>query len=355
MTAPARIVLAAALGLALSACAPIGADSIRTDRIDYASAMAESWKQQMLLNIVKLRYFDPPAFLDVSSVIGAYELQRQIALGAGFGYQTDKGANNILGATGTFTDSPTITYTPLTGKKFINALLKPLPPRTIFAMIETGHPADFILPIAVDAIDGIRNGSSAPSRSHHPDRAFHRVVTAIRHIQEAGDLTLHMEKRNGHEETWLSLRDDGDSSVARDIAFITKTLRIHAANGEYLLTFGSRQHRPDEIALLTRSMQEILVDLGAGVEVPAADLKAGRATRVAPAAAAGADCPLVHIHAGSARPADAYAAVRYRHHWFWIDDRDLQSKRIFMFLMIFSSLAETGGAPQTPIVTIPAH
>jgi hypothetical protein len=348
-----RLALTAFLILSVSACAHIGADSIRTDRIDYASAMAESWKQQMLLNIVKLRYFDPPTFLDVSSVIGAYELERQIALSAGFGYQSEKGANNILGATGTFTDSPTITYTPLTGEKFINALLKPLPPQTIFAMIETGHPADFILPIAVDAIDGIHNGSSAPARSRHPDRAFRQVAEAIGRIQEAGDLSLRMEKRNGHEETWLSFRDDGDPAAARDIAFVTRTLRLHSATGDYLLTFGSRQHRPDEIALLTRSMQEILVDLGAGVEVPPSDVTEGRATKVPPLT--GGDCPLVHIHSGDARPADAYAAIRYRTHWFWIDDRDLQSKRIFMFLMIFSSLAETGVVPQTPIITIPAH
>jgi hypothetical protein len=47
--------------------------------------------------------------------------------------------------------------------------------------------------------------------------------------------------------------------------------------------------------------------------------------------------------------------VRYRNYWFWIDDRDLNSKRLFMFLMMFSSLAETGAVPQTPIITIPAN
>ena len=31
----------------------------------------------MLLNIVKFRYFDPPVFLDVSSVVSTQELQTQ--------------------------------------------------------------------------------------------------------------------------------------------------------------------------------------------------------------------------------------------------------------------------------------
>jgi hypothetical protein len=55
------------------------------------------------------------------------------------------------------------------------------------------------------------------------------------------------------------------------------------------------------------------------------------------------------------QPSDAYAAVRYRDHWFWIDDRDLASKRAFTFLRIFSSIAETGSVPQVPVLTIPAN
>jgi hypothetical protein len=54
-------------------------------------------------------------------------------------------------------------------------------------------------------------------------------------------------------------------------------------------------------------------------------------------------------------PPDAYAAVRYRNYWFWIDDQDLDSKRAFLFLRIFSSIAETGAVPQIPIITIPAN
>ena len=102
-------------------------------------------------------------------------------------------------------------------------------------------------------------------------------------------------------------------------------------------------------------MQEILTELAAGVEVPEEDLAEHRATAV-PNISAGAEAqPLIHIHSSSARPLDDYAAVFYRGRWFWVDDGDLRSKRVFLFLMIFSALSETQAVPQVPIVTIPTN
>jgi hypothetical protein len=47
--------------------------------------------------------------------------------------------------------------------------------------------------------------------------------------------------------------------------------------------------------------------------------------------------------------------IRYRDHWFWIDDRDLQSKRAFAFMMMLFTLSETGEKENLPLITIPAQ
>ena len=46
------------------------------------------------------------------------------------------------------------------------------------------------------------------------------------------------------------------------------------------------------------------------------------------------------IHTAQTKPKESYAAVHYHGHWFWVDDRDLTTKRVFSFLMLAFTLME---------------
>lgn len=341
----------------LAGCQTIGADSVQRDRLDYATAIGDSWKEQALLNIVKLRYFDPPVFLDVSSVISSYTLQGQVSLGARIFRSSPEDTFRELGAQGTYTDRPTIAYAPLTGDKYVNSLLRPIPPQAIFAMIQAGHQADYILQAGVRAINDVYNYTAAPARARDQDPAFQRVIRAFRRLQQAGALGVRVQKQRGAEVTIVFFREGVDDALDVEIRELKRTLGISEGVREMELAFGSLRHRDNEITLLTRSMMEMLVELAAGVDVPPQHLAEGRAREGRlPAATPGPrDYPLALIRSSTVQPGDAYAAVRYRDHWFWIDDRDLASKRVFTFLRIFSSIAETGAVPQIPVITIPAN
>ena len=347
--------LACAL-LVLQACTSIGPATVPRDRIDYLGAMGDSWKEQTLLNIVRLRYGDAPVFLDVSSVISSYALQGQaFANGA---WSVDRlGSIVNLGANATYIDKPTISYTPLTGARFTKSLLTPIPPAAIISLIQAGYPADFVLGTSVRAINGIYNRSLALGRPRPADPQFGPLLAAIRRIQDSGALGMRIEKRGPEEAALLTLPDKPIAQQGPDIQFIFKTLNIEAENNEILLAFGSRQRSRNELALLSRSMVEILIEIASGVEVPDEHVAEGR-TLAAPAAKSDAppsERPLVRIHSGSARPSNAFSAVEYRDTWYWIDDGDFQAKRTFTFLMMFFSLAETGVTPQAPVITIPAN
>ena len=353
-----RIVAAALLAcsiLVLEACSSIGPSTIPRDRTDYITATADSWKAQTLINIVRLRYGDAPVFLDVSSVISSYSVQGQAFASGGMSID-EPGSVVNLGANATYIDKPTISYTPLTGARFTKSLLAPIPPASIFSLIEAGYPADFVLGVTVRAINGIYNSSRVLGRERRADPQFEPLLAAIRRIQDSGALGMRFEKRGPEEIALVGFPAKLTPEQERDVRFIFETLNLKPENNEILLVFSSRQHNRNEFAVLSRSMTEILLELAAGVEVPAEHVAEGR-TLAAPATKADApssERPIVRIHSGPARPSTANTAVHYRGTWYWIDDGDMQSKRAFTFLMVFFSLAETGVTPQAPVLTVPA-
>jgi len=377
----ARLTAVLLVALAVAGCQSYGPGSIQRDRLDYAGAIANSWKELTLLNIVRLRYFDTPTFLDVASVISSYQLQGEVRFGTEIFPNAAADTNRVFGATGIYTDRPTISYAPLTGQKFVDSLLRPIPPQAVFAMIVSGHQADFIFQSTVRAINDVYNFTGSPARARREDPEFSRVTAALRRIQQAGALGMRIEQRlnprepagSGRreegapgrrieqrveaEESWLFFRERVDEQTGEDIRFLKQALGVPADAKELRLVFGSLRRREEEIALLTRSIMEILVELAAGVEVPAAHVTEGR-VRPSPDPAEQAvsrQDRIVRIRSVGEPPQDAYVSVRYRNQWFWIDDRDLGSKRIFTFLRMFSSIAETGVAPQVPVLTIPAN
>ncbi|MBS0559986.1 MAG: hypothetical protein JSR21_08030 [Proteobacteria bacterium] len=346
--------------LGVAGCASIGPVTVPRDRVDYMTAVADSWKEQTLLNIVRLRYGDAPTFLDVSSVISGYALGGQLSAGTAISSDlTSTIPRNLvtLGSGASYVDKPTITYTPLMGDKFAKSLLRPIPPSAIFELIQAGYPSDSILQITTRAINGVYNRSTVGGQTREADPEFYPLLDALRRLQLSGAVSMRLEKRGTEEVGILVLSTSRPTVVQQDLLYVEKTLRITPEkNGELTLTFGAIPRNDREIAVLSRSMLEILIETAGGIDVPGAHVAAGRtapATRLSDAANQ-RDRPLVKILSGTTPPPRPFVAVHYEDTWYWIGDDDFSSKRIFTFLMMFFSLAETGVTPQVPLLTIPA-
>jgi hypothetical protein len=116
-----QILVCAVSGLLVlgTGCKSIGPKTIPRDRFDYSSALAESWKNQMLLNIVKVRYLDLPIFLDVGQVVSGYTLETTGNLGGQLSSSDALLGNRAtMGAGVRYTNRPTITLHAVDGGSF---------------------------------------------------------------------------------------------------------------------------------------------------------------------------------------------------------------------------------------------
>jgi len=320
------------------------------------NAIASSWKRQTLLNIVKLRYADTPVFLDVGQIISGYQLEGTVGVQGTLNSASALGDIVELGTAGRYTDRPTITYTPLTGAHFIQVLMTPIPPPALFMLVESGVAVDLLLQVAVQEINGISNRRGG-LRSRAADPDFPRLLDAMRRVQDSGAIALRVERSEGSkaEGTVMTIRREAlPPEVQADAALIRSLLRLRADQDEFRVVYGAQARAAEEVAVQTRSAFQIMSQLGGDVEVPAEHLAEQRTYPSPPPAVPGDPAlpPMVRIRSATEVPDDAFTAVRYRDHWYWIDDRDIRSKSIFTFLMILTTLAEKGGHVQPPVVTI---
>lgn len=352
-SAPALLFL---MLLSLWGCAGIGPRTVLNDRFDYTTSLGDSWKQQMLINTVKIRYGDTPIFLDVASIISGYTLETGVSLtgqAARFGYGDTFAAAQ---ARGTFTDRPTITYMPLSGEKFARSLMKPLPPPAVLSLIQAGYPIDIVLKICVHSLNGVRNQYGGSARARAADPEFYPLLERLRKVQDSGAMGLRVQKTNETEGVLMSFSRKTDASPDDDTLFIRKTLGLDPAAGEFRVVYGSVAKDDKELAMLTRSILEILIDIASGIDVPPVHIDEKRVNPAVPELTQQGTPvpPLIRIQSSSEKPMDAFIAIPYRGYWFWIDDRDMRSKSLFSFLMFIFSLTETGGKEGAPIITVPA-
>jgi len=340
----------------LSGCTGIGPTTVSRDRFDYTAAISDSWKHQMLFNIVKIRYGDAPVFLDVSSVISQYQIGGAVNLGATINYPPSS-TSGTLGGAGTYVERPTITYSPIMGDKFARSLMSPIPPPAILSLMQAGYPVDLVFRLLVQEINGVRNRFGGEARARSADPEFYSLIEKMRQIQSSGAIGMRFKRTGKEESASMVIRGERDPAIEALSAEVRKLLRLDPHAKEFNVVYGSIPKDDKEIAILTRSLLQVIVDISAGIEVPAAHVEQKRVgpTYVEEAVKDGRILPLVRIHSSSKKPDDAFVSVPYRDSHFWIDDRDLMSKKIFSFLMFVFTLVETGEKGTAPIVTVPTN
>lgn len=342
-------------------CSSIGPGRVTQDRFDYTAAVADSWKSQMLLNLVKIRYGDAPVFLDVGQIVAGYSFQRNLGATAGANIFSGSSPSNIptgtfgVSAGGVLNDSPTVTYTPMAGERFARSLMTPIPPSVILNIIQSGSPVQEVFRTSVQSVNGVDNRRVGRQYVRRANPEFYALLPNLERLQSSGDIGMRSQQVDRESKLFILFRPKIAAAEENARHNTAKILGLDPSVREYQVIYGTVASNDKEIALLTRSILEILTDIASYISVPDTHVtdKRVRPTSEGDLGPDGPIPPLIRIMSSTERPVDAYAAVSYQGYWFFIDNHDLPSKNMFSSIMFLFTFVETGSKEAAPILTIP--
>lgn len=336
----------ACLALALVAsvgCMGRGPRNLPSDRTDFVDAISDSWKRETLLNIVKLRHGDAPVFLQVTGVI----CQRSTSASAGISESWPIGTRGIpsANASTSVSETPTVSYRQLQGEEFFKCLMTPVPPAGVMLLTNSGWPTDILLWCGVDMINDLHNTPTAfvSATDQPPDPAFIRLVAILSKYQSDGVFSARYEIRSGAPVVILTVPLSADGPLGQDIAEVRKLAKLDPTVTEFTIVYGISTRANNEIAMKTRSVLGMMAFLARSVDRPDG----------APSPLPGG-AKMLTVKTSFLEPRNVYTAVRYRGHWYYIDDDDVRSKSAMSLVMVALSLAQSGPGVVTPVVTVSA-
>ena len=339
-------ILVLSIYLLLASCKSVGPKTIPVDGFNYNQRIAGQQNEQMLLNIVRLRYLEMPNFLNVSSVISQYSRSGSAGIDAGAGpFGNSSGAN--IG--GEWSDRPTITYTPMTGQSFSQSLLTPLPPSVVFFLIQSGWSAERLMRLTNSMINQIHNEIGTPGERRQADPQFNELLEVLHQLQRDGALGMHFKGDWPKVDVELVLPEQPRTEeIGQTIRRFRELLQLNQDKHMFGIQYGVILEGEDTIVVQTHSILEMLANISWYVEVPQEHVEEGRTLSTFRP-----DHPdLIHILVDSEKPANAFISIKYRDHWYYIDDRDVKSKNTFAVMQILMSMANDGSGSVGPLISI---
>jgi len=336
----------------LAGCVSVGPQLVNGSRTDYNMVLRQADDQQMLLNLVRMRYRDRAMFLELSA------LNTQFSISSGVNANTELGqVDNLYGLGGSVVveETPTVSYTPLQGTDFVQRVLTPISLETLFLLDTSGWSSERLFRLLVDEMNEVENarGANGPTPGLAPAyQDFKRVAFLLRQL-ELENLVSGVFYVN---QPVLDFEPE-----ARDRAEYLELTRILGLDPDKLIfpvVVAARGGSADNINLRFRSFAGVMYFLSQSVQVPEEDIAAGRVTVTQDAAGRPFDWQqvtegLLTIRSSSKRPENASVAINYRNSWFYIDDSDLDSKSTFSLLGQVFQLQSGNAKGAVPVLTIP--
>jgi hypothetical protein len=406
-----RIALLIGVWPLLAGC-QIGPRAMSLGHSEYASAVGKINDEQLLLNLVRLRYRATPVWLEIANISTQYEASASGNVSAALNEDVSlDGGNNPdtfgVGVGGGYAERPTISYTILGGEQFTKRLLRPISVGAVSLLADSGWRTDRVLLLMAERVNGLKNAprASGPTPADEPEfRAFQEAARLLRKLYRAGAIDFEFSTRVeqisdpisrdnvegdmlidaaeagsefrvsgdgqsmflSQEQRVLMLRVVDSAGHSTDLARLRVLLKltpevqrydfVDPADGDYDPL--SQERAFDDLAIDTRSLLGVMYYLSNGVAVPPEHQMDGPVTQTYDANGQPFDWKellgeLFTVCYGKTRPRDAAVAVRYRGWWFYIAANDESSLATFALLNQLASLTSGERRGAAPVLTLP--
>ncbi len=300
----------------LTSCSHLPQHSISATHTDYQIHLRQAERHQLFYNIIALHYNEAPYFMTATSLVSQLSTETNFSAEVAIRPPIDD-AKGGLGAAVTIKETPTISYSPLVGKNYVKTLLTPISPSLILSLVETGWPIDTLLALTLRSINGIPNNSSSTS--------FNDVMRILRQLQKEDKLAIYAEINKADEQTRFVLQNAPGNAAAGALGLLTSILNMPEAalTEPLIISFKPRPEHPNELALVTRSMFDVLQLLG-GILQPSASTT-----------------PLsFSIQSAETPPPKSYVSTQFNGQYFWIAADDNTSQLTFLLTQLLFELSK---------------
>jgi hypothetical protein len=413
-----------AVGVLVVACAALGGGcsfgprALHNDRVRYNEAVKVSSEEQLLLNIVRLRYSDTPSSLGVTSLADQYEYNRTVGITPFF---TAAAAGALAEASyrGTVlpqlslaaTTRPTLTYTPQDDQDFTRRLFTPISLEAVASLSKTTWPTQTVLRLWLENLNWVSNaetGSGPTPRTPPEFGEFRAGIDALQRLIDRKAATIFIEEqddpvgddvpadritakalaaaaKDGFEFRKVEktggwrvvrkkqqpmLRINPASRADPDFLLVCRAFRLDPSKDSFDFTTGkldpylkgAPKAGLDQLDMETRSLLQVLYFVANGVDIPPEHVTSGVAPLTLEPDGRLFDWQQVvgglfrvGYATGHGPPPCAHVAVRYKGYWFYIDERDADTKATFSLLVELGrlQLSTDKGGGVAPLLTLP--
>jgi hypothetical protein len=401
------------LAVGLGGCS-FGPRALERTHGRYNEAVHRVQEEELLRNIVRMRYNESPFHLNVSSIAAQYELSASAEARPFFIAPNPSNSNVIFR---TFTsilpdvstsgaNRPTITLDPADDSTEVRQFLTPINAETLVFLSQSSWPATTVLRLWVERLNGVPNAvtASGPSRDQPLDFArFLRIAELCQVAQDRESASIHTIDRltpaggplpasavtaaalveaakNGLEyqpqpdgKTWVLVRKERrlvldiqpGAQGSPEVVELLHLLNLRPGQQRYEVVVSTRgiadparfpAPPTTELHLVPRSTAQVFFYLANGVEVPAEHVTAGLVRPVEGSEDLTRGLFEVHVCKGHKPPLTAFVAVPYRGYWYYVDDRDAPTKETLALILQISRLdfARQRLGSTGPVLTLPA-